>query len=321
MSAKSPIGGCLSAGGFTATHLGHDEDGEGGDAVPTDAQQRLNLLAGAASVAVALGLVGLKFWALQATGALSVAASLADSALDLVASLAALAGIRYAARPADDDHLFGHTSVEDLVALGQALIVTGSALAIGWSAFGRLGAPPALAAETAGIAVMVVSLAITVALVLWQGRVARQTGSKIVAADRLHYLSDLLPNLGAMIALLASWRFGMAWLDPVIALLACVLLLAGARRIGLRAWDALMDRSADAAEVARIETVLRADPGLAGFHDLRTRTAGTRLFIQVHVEIDGALPLREAHAISARVKHALLAALPGSDVIIHQDPV
>jgi len=286
-----------------------------------DRNQRLNLVAGAASVGVALTLVGLKLWALQATGALSVAASLADSALDLLASLAAFAGIRYAARPADHDHSFGHTSVEDLVALGQALIVTGSAVAIGWHAFGRIGMPPPLAAETAGIAVMAVSIVLTLALVLWQGLVARRTGSKIVAADRLHYLSDLFPNLGAIAALFASARFGIGWLDPVIALLACAILLAGARRIGLAAWDALMDRRADPAVIARIEAVLAADPGIAGFHDLRTRTAGTRVFVQVHVEIDGALPLREAHAISARIKHALLAILPQADVIIHQDPV
>jgi ferrous-iron efflux pump FieF len=286
-----------------------------------DPVQRLNLAAGAASVGVALTLVALKLWALQATGALSVAASLADSALDLLASLAAFAGIRYAARPPDDDHSFGHTSVEDLVALGQAVIVTGSALAIGWNALARLGAPPALAAETAGIAVMAVSLALTALLVLWQGHVARRTGSKIIAADRLHYLSDLFPNLGAMAALYAASAHGIQWLDPVIALGACVILLAGARRIGLQAWDALMDRRADPALIARIEAVLRADPGLAGFHDLRTRTAGTRLFIQVHVEIDGNLPLRDAHATSARVKHTLIAALPGADVIIHQDPV
>lgn len=288
---------------------------------PVDQNQRLNLLAGSASVGVALTLVGLKLWALQATGALSVAASLADSALDLLAALAAFAGIRYAARPADEDHSFGHSSVEDLVALGQALIVTGSALTIGWHALDRLGAPPPLAAETAGIAVMAVSLVLTAALVTWQGHVARRTGSKIVAADRLHYLSDLFPNLGAMVALFASGRYGIGWLDPVIALAACVILFAGARRIGLNAWHALMDRRADPALVARIEAVLSDEPDLAGFHDLRTRTAGTILFIQVHVEIDGALPLREAHAISARIKRNLIEALPQADVIIHQDPV
>lgn len=282
---------------------------------------RLNLAAGAASVALAATLVSLKFWALQATGALSVAASLADSALDLLASLAALVGIRYAAKPPDQDHSFGHSSVEDLVALGQAMIVAVSAAAIGWGALRRLGDPEPLRAETAGLAVMAASVALTGVLVAWQTYVARRTKSKIVAADRLHYLSDLLPSLGAMVALYAAHEHQALWLDPAIALVACVVLLVNARRIGAQAWDALMDRSAPAAQLARIEAMLGGCEDLAGFHDLRTRTAGTRLFVQVHIELNGGLPLRDAHAISARIKRDIIAAIPQADVIIHQDPV
>ena len=170
---------------------------------------RLNLIAGIASVAVAVTLVALKLWALAATGALSVAASLADSALDLAASLAALIGIRYAARPPDEDHSFGHTSVEDLVALGQSVIV---------AALGRRDrlerAAPARDAARArrrgrGHRRHGDVAAHHRGLVAWQTRVARRTGSKIVAADRLHYLSDLLPNLGAIVALGGVARFGV----------------------------------------------------------------------------------------------------------------
>src|SRR5690606_22265586 len=137
------------------------------------------------------------------TGALSIAASLADSAFDLLASSAGLAGILYAARPPDEDHAFGHSSVEDLVALGQAVLVAVAAAAIGWSALRRFAEPQPLAAEGTGLAVMAVSMAVTLALVLWQTRVTARTGSRIVAADRLHYLSDLLPAAGAMVALVA----------------------------------------------------------------------------------------------------------------------
>lgn len=287
----------------------------------TDAGQRFNLLAGAASVSVALFLVALKLWAMIQTGALSIAASLADSALDLLASGAGLAGIVYAARPPDADHTFGHSSIEDLVALGQALLVTGSAGLIGWRAVMRLDAPQPLEAQEVGLAVMAVSIVVTLALVTVQGFVGRRTGSRIVAADRLHYAADLLPTVGAMAALYMSARFGIEWLDPVVALGTCAALLFGARRIGMRAWHALMDRHADPALVRDIEEILRAEPGIAGFHDLRTRTAGTRIFVQVHVEIDGALSLRTAHSISAGLKRRILAALPQADVIIHQDPV
>jgi ferrous-iron efflux pump FieF len=289
--------------------------------VSASAEHRLNLSAGIASVSVAVFLVALKFWAVLQTGSLSVAASLADSAIDLLASSAGFLGIVYAARPPDEDHSFGHSSVEDLVALGQALLVTGSAVAIGWNAVVRFAEPRQLAAEGTGMAVMGISMGVTLMLVIWQRHVARRTGSKIVAADRLHYLTDMLPAAGAMLALFAASRFGVLWLDPVIALLACAILLSGARHIGLSAWHALMDRSADPDLVGRVERIVANYPGVEGHHDLRTRTAGTRVFIQVHIELDGNQTLDQAHAISAGLKRALIEAVPNADVIIHKDPV
>jgi ferrous-iron efflux pump FieF len=282
---------------------------------------RLNISAGVASVCCALFLVALKIWASAVTGSLSVAASLADSAIDLVAASGGLAGILYAAKPPDADHSFGHSSAEDLVALGQALLVVGSAGYIGWSAIRRLGAPPELAAERAGVIVLAVSIAATAALVLWQSHVARRTGSKIVAADRLHYLTDLLPAVGAIVALGAAARFGILWLDPVIALAACAILVLGAREIGVGAWHALMDHAAPPDLIAEVESIVRSHPGVLGFHDVRTRTSGSRVFIQVHLELDGRQSLEEAHAIGAGVRRALLAAIPNADVIIHHDPV
>lgn len=285
------------------------------------ANRGLNISAGLASVATAAVLAGLKLWALGATGSLSVAASLADSAVDLLVSTVGLVGIVYAAKPADDDHSFGHTSVEDLVSLGQAFVVAGTAVLIGWNAVGRLADPVPLRSEGLGFGVMAVSIAITLALVAWQTHVARRTGSRIVSADRMHYAADLLPALGAMAALAASGRWGIPWLDPVVALIACAALLIGAARIGSRSWDALMDRRADPALIERVSAIIEAHPGVRGHHDLRTRTAGTRVFVQVHLELDGDQTLREAHAVGAALRRELLAALPDSDVIIHKDPV
>lgn len=281
---------------------------------------RLNVSAGMASVAVALFLVAIKLWAVAQTGALSIAASLTDSALDLFASSAGLMGILYAAKPADADHSFGHSSAEDLVALGQALLVAAAAALIGWNALRRFAEPQVLAAERTGLVVMGISMAVTLALVLWQSRVASRTGSRIVAADRLHYLADLLPAAGAMLALVASVRLGIHWLDPVIALMTCAALAWGARRIGVSAWDSLMDRQADPALVARIEAIVAAQPGVIAFHDLKTRTAGSRVFVQVHLELDGAQTLLDAHAIGAAVRHEILKAVPNSEVIVHKDP-
>jgi ferrous-iron efflux pump FieF len=289
--------------------------------VDSTGNARLNVSAGAASVAVALILVAAKGWAWAETGALSVAASLIDSALDLVVSLANLAAILYAAKPADADHRFGHHSIEDIAALAQALMVAAAALLLGWHGIVRLAAPQPLAAEAAGIAVMALSIGLTAALVWWQRRVARRTGSKVVAADLLHYLSDLLPAAGGIVALAASALFGVVQLDSAVSLAAAVVLLRGAWRIGSAAFAALMDRAAPAEVEARIAAVVAEFPEIAGFHDLKTRVSGTRTFIQLHVELDGGLTLRDAHAIGARLRLRILEAVPGSEVLVHKDPV
>ncbi len=289
--------------------------------MPYDAaSQKLNLSAGLASVGVAAVLVVLKLWALWATGALSIAASLADSAMDLFVSAAGLAAIIYAARPADDDHTFGHSAIEDLVSLGQAIFVAASGGLILWVSTERLMSPSVpLAAEGAGIAVMAVSAGLTAALVLWQRRVARLTGNKVVAADMLHYVGDLLPTLGAILALGLSARFGWSRADSVIAIFAAALMLRGALQIGLASWHALMDRAAPADVVQGIAEIAAVSPGVRGFHDLRTRTAGARIFVQLHIELDGAQSLEAAHAIARNLKRAIREAYPQADVIIHMD--
>ncbi len=284
---------------------------------------RMNLSAGLASVIVALTLVALKLWALGATQSLSVAASLADSAMDMMISLGGLAAIVYAAKPADEDHAFGHSSAEDLAALGQSLFILVSAGAILWAAATRLvrGGESTLAAEREGIVVMGISIMLTLGLVIWQRRVAARTGSRVVRADSLHYLGDLLPNIGAIVALWASAQFGLTGLDSVVAIGAALMLAVGALGIGSGAWNALMDRAADPAIVAGIEEIAGKWPGVHGFHDLQTRTAGSRVFVNLHIELDGTQTLTEAHDIGAGLRRAIIAAYPQAEVIIHKDPV
>lgn len=288
----------------------------------TRSDTTLNLSAGIASVTVALVLVLAKLWALRETGSLAVAAALADSALDLMMSLGGLAAIAYAAKPADADHAFGHTAVEDLAALAQSLIIIASAGVIGGAAIMRLvaGNSPLPAQESKGIAVMILSILLTGALVWWQRRVARRTGNKVVAADSLHYIGDLVPNLGALLALAASARFGLGQVDSIVALGAAAMLIVGAVRIGRGAWHALMDRQADADTIAAIAQIARDYPGVLGHHDLKTRQSGSRLFVNLHVELDGTQTLDQAHAIGAGLRRAILEEYPQADVLIHKDP-
>jgi len=284
---------------------------------------RLNISAGLMSAAVALILVVAKLWALEQTAALSVATSLADSGLDLMVSAAGLAAIAYAARPPDEDHAFGHSSAEDLAALGQSVFIQVSAAVIAWAAVARLisGPPSPITAEGRGIVVMILSIALTGALLLWQRRVIRQTGNRVVRADQLHYLGDLIPGLGAIVSLVASGWFGLGQIDSVVALGAAALMVVGALRIGKGAWDALMDRSADPDMIAGIEKIAGGWPEVRGFHDLKTRTSGSRVFVNLYIELDGNLRLSEAHDIGADLGQAILRAYPQADVLILKDPV
>lgn len=283
----------------------------------------LNLSAGLLSVTVALVLVLAKLWALGQTGSLAVAATLADSAMDLMMSLGGLAAIAYAAKPADDDHNFGHTSAEDLAALGQSLFILISAGVIAVAAVLRLldDSVTLPEQEQRGMAIMVFSIFLTLGLVLWQRRVARTTGNRVVKADSLHYLGDLIPNIGAILALWASAALGLGQIDSVVALGAAALLAVGALRIGKGAWDALMDRQADPEMIAGIAAIAEDFEGVHGFHDLKTRVAGSRVFINLHVELDGSQTLDQAHAIGAALRRAILHAYPRADVLIHKDPL
>jgi len=285
------------------------------------AHTRLNISAGLASVSVALILVLAKYWAFEHTGALSIATSLVDSALDLVMALGGLMAIFYAARPPDDEHTFGHTSAEDLAALGQSGFILLSSAVIAWSAMQRLLTPEPIEMqfETRGIAVMILSIMLTAALILWQRRVAKRTGSKVVAADSLHYVGDLVPNIGAIIALIAASTYDLHRLDSIVALGAAGMLAIGALRIGKSALDALMDRAAPLETITKIETIAANHPGLRGYHDLKTRMAGSKVFVHLHIELDGEQTLREAHDIGKALKAKICAAIPNCDVIIHKD--
>ncbi|MEY8882098.1 cation diffusion facilitator family transporter [Donghicola sp. XS_ASV15] len=282
---------------------------------------KLNRRAGLASVAVAATLVVAKTWALAATGALSVGASLADSALDLMVSLAGLAAITYAARPPDDDHAYGHTSAEDLAALGQStfILISGTAIlyAAGVRLFGEASTP--LASEGAGIAVMVLSIGLTLSLVAYQRHVARKTRNKVVTADSLHYIGDLVPNLGAILSLLAAQQLGITFIDSIVAIGAAVFMMFGAVRIGKAALDALMDRKAPDHEIEGIAEIAGSFPGVRDFHDLKTRMAGSRTFVTLHIELDGDQSLYDAHEISAGLRAKILLAYPHADVMIHKD--
>jgi len=281
---------------------------------------RLLRLATHASVITAAVLISGKFGAWLLTSSVSILASLIDSLLDLAASLVNLVAVRYSLLPADEEHRFGHGKAESLAGLGQATFIAGSAVFLILHALDRLLHPQPLAGLTIGIAVMLFSVAATALLLAIQRYVIRRTGSTAIRADSLHYATDLLTNLSTILALtLAAW--GWPNVDALFAIGIAIYILKSAWQIGFEAVQLLMDRELLPEDQAQILAVARQFPGVHDVHDLRTRRSGQTCFIQLHVELDGGMPLAKAHVITREVQTALQRAFPNGDIIIHQDPV
>ena len=284
------------------------------------ARDRLIRRAAQASVAAAAALIAVKFAAWAATGSVAVLSSLVDSALDAAASIINLVAVRHALAPADREHRFGHGKAESIAGLAQSAFVAGSALYLVFESVSRLASPRAVEHGAAGAAAMLFSIAVTFALVRFQNRVAARTGSTAIAADSLHYKADLLANLAVAVTLALSVRVDLAWLDPVVALAIAGYILRGAWTIMRAALNGLMDRELPDSDRARIAAIAAAHPRVAGVHDLRTRRSGVQPFVQFHIEVDGSMTVLEAHAVSDEVEAEIVAAFPGAEVIIHQDP-
>lgn len=273
-----------------------------------------------ASVAVAVLLGGLKAWAAWRTGSVAVLASLADSVLDLVASLVTLGGVHWAMQPADDRHRFGHGKAEALAALFQVAVIAVSAFAILVEASRRLSAGGATAEPELGIAVSLVAIAVTLALTSYQRHVIRQTGSIAIGTDNIHYMSDLFLNLAVIVALaLEAWA-GVTGIDPLFGIAIALWLLFGAWRASNAAIDQLMDKEWPEEKRRQFVAIAARHPELRGIHDLRTRTSGNRDFVQFHVWMDPKLTIRQAHDVIDAVEHRLQAEFPDTEILIHIDP-
>jgi ferrous-iron efflux pump FieF len=281
---------------------------------------RLTARAALASIAMAIVLVLLKAWAAVQTSSTAMLGSLADSGLDLVASLVVLLGVRIAAVPADHDHRFGHGKAEALASLVQVILISLSALFIGYRAIERLLAGARTAEAELGIGVSVVAMVLTVALISYQRHVVSRTGSLAIGTDRLHYSSDLALNGSVIVALVLDQFAGLAGADAVFGLLIALWLLWGAWRASAHALDQLMDKEWPDELRERFLAASREYPELAGLHDLRTRSSGTHYFAQFHVWVPADWTVREAHDRLDRVEELLQARFPGTEILIHVDP-
>ena len=292
-------------------------------AMPLSPERRAQLMKRAtyASTAVVTILVTAKIAAWLITDSVSVLASLLDSLLDAAASLVTLVAVRHALTPADREHRFGHGKAEPLAGMAQAAFIAGSSVLLVHEALNRLAAPSRLAHAEVGIGVTLLSILLTMGLVAYQRRVIRATGSVAIDADSLHYQGDLLLNGSVILSLLLSSWLGWQIFDPLFAVAIAAFLLRSAWEISRKSLDRLMDRELPDADRSRLRTLALAHPEVRAVHDLRTRSSGPDLFIQLHLEMDGAMTLQRSHEVSDAVERDILSAYPNAEVLIHQDPV
>jgi ferrous-iron efflux pump FieF len=291
-----------------------------GSHIHADERSTLTSRAALASITMAVFLIGVKSWAAYQTSSMAMLGSLADSTLDLVASLVVLLGVRVAAQPADREHRFGHGKAEALAALMQVIIISVSALFIGFRSVQRLIQGAETSDAELGIAVSLVAIVLTFALVAYQRHVVRKTASVAIATDRLHYASDLLLNASVIVALALDQYLGVVGADAVFGLLIALWLAWGAWRSSSHALAQLMDR--EWPDEMREEFLLAARqfPELDGLHDLRTRTSGTYNFVQFHVWVPAHWTVGDAHDRLDRIEEQLEQQFPNTEILIHLDP-
>ena len=273
-----------------------------------------------ASVVAAISLIGVKTWGWDQTQSVSLLASLIDSTMDSAASLINFFAIRYAMAPADKEHRFGHGKAEALAGLAQALLILVSIGLLLTQTLGRLWNPLVVENTPIGISIMLVSMVLTGALVVFQWYVVKRTQSNAIKADSLHYTSDFLMNFGVIIALLLA-SIGYHGADPYFALSIGAFVVYSAWGIAQSAFHLLLDHELSDEQRHLITQLALTQPQVIGMHDLRSRQSGHMQFIQLHLELQENMLLLEAHDVAEALEHRIMAVFPYADVIIHLDPV
>lgn len=274
-----------------------------------------------ASVATALILIVAKVIAWLMTDSVSIMATLIDSSLDILASLMNLIAVRHSLQPADNEHRFGHGKAEALSGIGQALFIAGSAGFLLLQAIGRIVNPQKVVTGLEiGVGVMIFSIISTLLLLTFQRYVVKKTGSTAIKADALHYKTDLLVNTSVILALFLT-VYGWTYFDAIFGVGIAIFILYSAGQIIKESTNLLMDHEIENEERNKIIAIVTEHGHALGYHDLRTRRSGTRVFVQLHIELDGTQSLASAHEIADTIENRIMALFDDAEVIIHQDPV
>lgn len=271
------------------------------------------------AVFVAAILIVMKVFAWWQTGSMTILAAMTDSLVDLFASLTNMLVLRFALQPADEEHTFGHGKAESLAALVQSAFITGSAVFLLLQGMQRLNEPQLITESELGMITGVFSILLTGILVLYQRKVVQQTGSPAIAADSLHYQTDLYMN-GAILVAIGLNSAGVTYADALFAIGIALYILYSASKMLWEAVQALLDKALPKEEIEQIWQIVREQQDIISIHDLKTRRAGAVRFIQLHLEMADDLTLMKAHEITDCLEQKILVAFPHSEVIIHQEP-
>lgn len=276
-------------------------------------------LAAKASLAATTVVVGVKLVAAGLSGSVSVLAEGLQSSVDIVVALLAVVTIRYAARPADEDHPYGHGKAEFLAGALQMILVIASGLFILTEAYRRWRQPEPITWNW-GVAAMAYTLASNTVISLWLRKVVRDTGSAVIEAEIQHLRSDTISSAGVLAGLFVYAATGHQWVDPLVAALFTLIAILGAVRHLRVVLHPLMDGALPAEARRRLEEVLAEHPEVRGYHDLRTRVAGQTRVVELHVMLDDALTFVVAHDIAEHIEDQIRDALGGATVSIHYEP-
>ena len=285
-----------------------------------DQANKLKKAAATGSILLALTLCILKGFGVFYTGSLAVLSSMVDSLSDIFASLITFIAVKISVKPASYQYRYGYGKAEALSALFQAAFIAGSGVFILYDAFMRLQNPVSLQQTDFGLAIMIISLILTLILVAFQHYVAKLTNSQAIIADSLHYSVDIMTNLSIIISLVVIHFWQLTWVDTLMAAAISIYLIYNAYTLALEASGLLLDRELGEEIRQSLYSIVSKHPLSPKIHDLRTRDLGGIYMFEFHLELDGKLDLYTAHRYTDEVENLIRQTYPEAQIIIHQDP-